>query len=125
MKTANASGPDLAPFMEEQPMPTDQEALLLSPRETGTMLAGLALLRGACRVAYQRSAAACARILPAIGNRDHGAGDGLPQVFRMLGHAVHSFARFAAANPRPIILLLLAVASVYFLYENYRPQQIA
>jgi|ERR1700730_5622675 hypothetical protein len=117
-------------------MPIDQEALelirkikinfglLLSPRETRTMQAGLVLLRGACRVAYQRSAAACARILPAIGSRDHGAGDGLPQVFRVLGHAVRSCARFAAANPRPMLLLLVAFVSLYFLYENYKPQQI-
>jgi|SRR6266852_1032449 hypothetical protein len=109
-------------------MPIDQEApfgLLLSPRETGTMRAGLVLLRGAYRVAYQRSAAACARILPALGSRDHGAGDGVTQVFRVLGHAVRSCARFAAANPRPMLLLLVAVASLYFLYENYKPQQIA
>jgi hypothetical protein len=123
--------------MEELPMPVDQDALELIPNfKTGfglllspwkaveAMQAGLALLRDAYRAAYQQSAAACVRILPALGSRDHGAGDGLPQVFRVLGHAVRSWARFAAANPRPMVLLLVAVASLYFLYENYRPQQI-
>ena len=105
-------------------MPIDREAPL-SPREAGSMQAGLVLLRDAYCVAYQRSAAACARILPAIGSRDHGAGDGLPQVFRALGHAVRSWARFAAANPRPMVLLLVALVSLYLLYENYKPQQIA
>ena len=105
-------------------MPIDQEAPP-SPRETGSMQAGLVLLRDAYRVAYQRSAAACTRILPAFGNRDHGAGDGLPQVFRVLGHAVRSCARIAAANPRPMLLLLVAVVSLLFLYENYKPQHIA
>jgi|SRR3954454_10688780 len=137
MKTTDASGPDAAPFMEERPMPIDQEALelirklrmdfgrLLPAREIATMQAGLVLLRDAYRAAYRRGAAACVRILPALGSRDHGAGDGFPQMFRMLGHAILSWARFAAANPRPTVLLLVAVASLYFLYENYRPQQIA
>ena len=105
-------------------MPIDQEALL-SPRETGSMQTGLVLLRGAYRVAYQRSAAACARILPALGSRDHGAGDGVTQVFRVLGHAVRSCVQLAAANPRPMLLLLVALVSLFFLHENYNPQQIA
>jgi hypothetical protein len=93
--------------------------------ETGTMQAGLVLLRGAYRVAYQWGAAAWVRILPALGSRNHGAGDGLPQVFRVLGHAVRSSARFATANPQLMPLLLIAIVSLYVLYENYNPQQIA
>src|SRR5947209_1090538 len=101
MKTADASGPDFAAFTEELPMSIDQQAL--------------ELLQDAYRAAYQRGAAVCVRILPALGSRDHGAGDGLPQVFRVLGHAARSWARFAAANPRPMVLLLVAIASLYFL----------
>jgi hypothetical protein len=92
--------------------------------ETGTMQAGLVLLRGAYFIAYQKSAAACVRILPALGSRDHGAGDGYPQMFRMLGHAAYSGAQLAAANPRPMVLILAALVSLFFLYENCL-QQIA
>jgi hypothetical protein len=93
--------------------------------EIGTMQAGLVLLRGAYRVAYQWSADACVRILPAIGSRDHGAGDGFPQVFRVLGHAVRCSARFATAHPQLMPLVLIALVSLYVLYENYTAQQIA
>ena len=91
--------------------------------ETGTMQASLVLLRGAYRLAYQKSAAACVRILPALGSRDLGAGDG-SQMFRMLGHAAYSGAQLAAANPRPMVLILAALVSLFFLYENCL-QQIA
>jgi hypothetical protein len=99
--------------------------LLVSPRETGIMQAGLVLLKGAYRVVCQRSAAVSARILEFLRSKDHGAGDGFPQVFRVIGHAVRSYARFAAANPRLVVLLLIALVSLYALYENYKPPQIA
>jgi hypothetical protein len=118
-------------------MPIDQEALelickikidfgsLLSSRGTGTMQAGLVLLRDAYRVAYQRSAVASARILAAMHSRDHGAGDGLPQLLRVLGHAVRSCARFAAANSGLMLLLLVVLVSLYISCQDYKPQQIA
>jgi hypothetical protein len=118
-------------------MPIDQEALellhkikiglslLLSPRETGAMPAGVVILRDAYRIACQRNSAACARILAALRSKDHGAGDGLPQLLRALGHAVRSCAWFAAANPRLILLLLVALLSLYVSYQNYRLPQIA
>jgi hypothetical protein len=118
-------------------MPIDQEALelirkikidfgsLWSPRETGIVQAGLVLLRGAYRVAYQRSASASARILAAMHSKDHGAGDGLPQLLRVLGHAVRSCARLAAANYGLMLLLLVVLVSLYISCQNYKLQQIA
>jgi len=97
--------------------------LLLSSREPGTMQAGLELLRGAYRAAWQRNAAACARVLAILQSKDHGAGDGFPQVLRVLGNAVHSWARFAAAHPRPMLLLLAVVVGLCVSYQGYKPQQ--
>ena len=84
----------------------------------------LEFLRGAYCVAYERSAAACARILAFLHSKDHGAGDGFPQLLRVLGHAVRSYASIAAANPQPMLLLLAAAASLYVLYESCQPQNL-
>jgi len=118
-------------------MPIDQEALellhriktglclLVSPWEAGGMRAGLVLLRDAYRTACHRNVAACARIVEAVRSKDHGAGDGLPQLARALRHAVVSCARVAAANPRLMLLLLAAVVSLYVSYQNCKLPQIA
>jgi len=84
----------------------------------------LEVLRRAYCVAYEWSAAACARILAFLHSKDHGAGDGFPQLLRVLGHAVRSYAGIAAANPQPMLFLLVAVASLYVLYENCQPQHL-
>jgi len=97
--------------------------LLLCSREAGTMQAGVDLLKGAYRAAWQRNAAACARFLAILHSKDHGAGDGFPQVLRVLGSAVNSSARFAAAHPRPMLLLLAVVVGLCVSYQGYKPQQ--
>jgi hypothetical protein len=97
--------------------------LLLWSREPGTMLAGLNLLRGAYRAAWQRNAGACARALAILQSKDHGAGDGFPQVLRVLGSAINSCARFAAAHPRPMLLLLAVVVGLCVSYQGCKPQQ--
>ena len=99
--------------------------LLLCSREAGIMLAGLDVLRGAYRAAWQRNAAACARLLAVLHSKDHGAGDGFPQVLRVLGSALNSCARFAAAHPRPMLLLLAVVVGLYASYQGYKPHQLA
>jgi hypothetical protein len=97
--------------------------LLLSSREPGTMQAGLDLLRGAYRAAWQRNAAACARLLAFLHSKDHGAGDGFPQVLRVLGNAINSCTRFAAAHPRPMLLLLAVGVGLCVSYQGCKPQQ--
>ena len=86
--------------------------------------ATLEFLGGAYCAAYQLCASACARILAFLHSKDHGAGDGFPQVLRVLAHAARSGARLAAANPQPMLLLLFAAASLYVLYETCKPQQL-
>jgi hypothetical protein len=98
--------------------------LLFSPRETGAMWTGVALLRDAYRIVCQRNAAAFARILAALRSKDHGAGDGLPQLLRVLGHALGSCARVAAANPTLMLLLVVALLSLYVSYQTYKLPQI-
>jgi hypothetical protein len=84
----------------------------------------LEFLRGAYCVAYELGTTACTRILAFLHSKDHGAGDGFPQLLRVLGHAVRSYAGFAAANPQPMVFLLLAVAGLFVLYENCQPQHL-
>lgn len=101
----------------------DQEALVFSSRKTGSMQARLDVLKDAYRAAWQRNASACARLLGLLHSKDHGAGDGLPQLLRVLGDAVASCARFAAAHPRPMLLLLLVVVGLYVSSQDYKPEQ--
>jgi hypothetical protein len=42
---------------------------------------------------------------------------------RVLGDAVDSCARFAAAHPRPMLLLLLVVVGLYVSSQDYKPEQ--
>jgi hypothetical protein len=97
--------------------------LVFSSRKTGSMQARLDVLKDAYRAAWQRNASACARLLGLLHSKDHGAGDGLPQLLRVLGDAVASCARFAAAHPRPMLLLLLVVVGLYVSSQDYKPEQ--
>lgn len=97
--------------------------LVFSSRKTGSIQARLDVLKDAYRAAWQRNASACARLLGLLHSKDHGAGDGLPQLLRVLGDAVDSCARFAAAHPRPMLLLLLVVVGLYVSSQDYKPEQ--
>jgi hypothetical protein len=96
--------------------------LPLSSRKTGAMQATLDLLTSAYRAAWQRNASGCARLLAVLHSKDHGAGDGFPQLLRVLGDAVDSYSRFAAAHPRPMLLLLLVVVGLFALSQGYKPE---
>lgn len=96
--------------------------LMFSSRKSGTMQASLDLLKGAYRAAWQRNASACARLLAFLHSKDHGAGDGFPQLLRVLGDGVDSCSRFAAAHPRPMLLLLLVVVGLYVSSQDCTPQ---
>ena len=74
--------------------------LVFSSRKTGSIQARLDVLKDAYRAAWQRNASACARLLGLLHSKDHGAGDGLPQLLRVLGDAVDFLCPVCCSTPQ-------------------------